>query len=61
MKRIDDLPIKWSGDRVILLDQTRLPQEEVYLELDDYRSVASAIKELRSPIHRKARVWRKKA
>jgi len=29
-----------------MIDQTRLPLEEVFLELDDYRDVASAIKEL---------------
>jgi methylthioribose-1-phosphate isomerase len=40
-------PIEWLGDRVRILDQTRLPHEEIYLELDDYRSVASAIKELK--------------
>ena len=40
-------PIEWLGNSVRILDQTRLPQEEVYLELDDYRSIASAIKEMR--------------
>ncbi len=40
-------PIVWLGDRVRIIDQTRLPHEEVYLELDDYRDVASAIKELK--------------
>ena len=40
-------PIEWLGDRVRLLDQTRLPAEEVYLELTDYRGVASAIAELK--------------
>jgi len=40
-------PIEWLGNRVKILDQTRLPQEEVYLETDDYRVVASAIKELK--------------
>jgi len=40
-------PIEWLGDRVRILDQTRLPQEEVYLELDDYRGLASAIRELK--------------
>jgi len=39
--------IEWLGDRVRLLDQTRLPHEEVYVELSDYRDVASAIKEMR--------------
>jgi methylthioribose-1-phosphate isomerase len=45
--KTDYQPIAWRGDRVIILDQTRLPREEVYLELDDYRSVAAAIKELK--------------
>jgi methylthioribose-1-phosphate isomerase len=40
-------PIRWLGDRVRILDQTRLPREEIYLELKDYRSVALAIKELK--------------
>ncbi len=40
-------PIAWLGDRVRLLDQTRLPRQEVYLELKDYRNVASAIRELK--------------
>jgi methylthioribose-1-phosphate isomerase len=39
--------ITWQGDRVIILDQTRLPGAEVYLELGDYRPVAAAIKELK--------------
>ncbi len=43
----DYQPIAWRGDRVIILDQTRLPREEIYLELDDYRDVAAAIKELK--------------
>lgn len=40
-------PIEWLGDKVRILDQTRLPGEEVYLELDDYPSIASAITELK--------------
>ncbi|MFC2007821.1 S-methyl-5-thioribose-1-phosphate isomerase [Chloroflexota bacterium] len=44
---MSELPIAWLGNRVILIDQTRLPGEEVYLELDDYRSIASAITELK--------------
>jgi len=39
--------IEWLGDRVRILDQTRLPQEEVYLELGDHLSIASAIVELK--------------
>lgn len=40
-------PIEWLGDKVRILDQTRLPQKEIYLELKNYRDVASAIKELK--------------
>ena len=47
MIEISYKPIEWLGDRVRLLDQTRLPAEEVYLELTDYRDVASAIAELK--------------
>ena len=39
--------IEWLGDRVKILDQTRLPQEEVYLELSSYQDIASAIAELK--------------
>jgi len=39
--------IEWLGDRVRVLDQTRLPQEEVYLELSHYQDIASAIKQLK--------------
>ncbi|MFC2039428.1 S-methyl-5-thioribose-1-phosphate isomerase [Chloroflexota bacterium] len=39
--------IEWLGDRIRLLDQTRLPREEVFLEMDDHRQVAAAIRELR--------------
>jgi len=39
--------VEWLGDRVRILDQTRLPHEEVYLELGDYHSIASAIVELK--------------
>jgi len=37
----------WLGDRVKILDQTKLPQEEVYLELSNYQDIASAITELK--------------
>ena len=39
--------IEWLDDRVRILDQARLPQEEVYLELSDHQSIASAIAELK--------------
>jgi methylthioribose-1-phosphate isomerase len=40
-------PIAWANDRLRLLDQTRLPTEEIWLELDDEREVAAAIREMR--------------
>ncbi|MDO8568480.1 MAG: S-methyl-5-thioribose-1-phosphate isomerase [Dehalococcoidales bacterium] len=45
--KADYLPVEWVGNRLRLLDQTLLPGQETYLELDDYRDVASAIKELK--------------
>ena len=39
-------PIEWLGDRIKILDQTKLPLEEVYLETDDYLEVCAAIKQL---------------
>ena len=39
--------VAWAGDHIRLLDQTLLPLEEVYLELRDYRAVASAIRDMR--------------
>ena len=32
-------PIAWANGRLCLLDQTRLPAEEVWIELDDYSNV----------------------
>ena len=40
-------PIAWRDGKVALLDQTRLPLEEVWLELDDYRDVIEAIQNMR--------------
>ena len=40
-------PIEWLGDRLMILDQTKLPGEVIYLEIDDYRDVASAIADLK--------------
>ncbi|MCL6621954.1 MAG: S-methyl-5-thioribose-1-phosphate isomerase [Syntrophobacterales bacterium] len=38
--------ICWQDNRVRLLDQRRLPREEVYLETGDYRQVIEAIRTL---------------
>ncbi len=35
------------GDRIRILDQTRLPREEFYFETADYLEIATAIKELK--------------
>jgi methylthioribose-1-phosphate isomerase len=40
-------PIEWLGNRVRILDQTRLPGDEVYLELNRYQDIASAVVELK--------------
>ena len=42
---MNNQPIEWSGDRVRILDQTLLPQKEVYLELTSYLDMAAASKE----------------
>ena len=36
-------PIRWSGDRLQLLEQTLLPRQEVWLECPDPETVADAI------------------
>lgn len=38
--------IKWEKDRVILIDQRRLPEEEVYVECTEYNQVADAIEKM---------------
>jgi len=38
--------IQWSGDKLKLLDQTKLPHQTVVLELQDYRQVVKAIREM---------------
>jgi methylthioribose-1-phosphate isomerase len=36
--------IAWKDNKVVILDQRRLPREEVYLECSDYTAVVEAIK-----------------
>jgi methylthioribose-1-phosphate isomerase len=38
--------VSWQGDRVVLLDQRRLPAEELYLECRSWPEVAEAIRTL---------------
>jgi methylthioribose-1-phosphate isomerase len=36
--------IRWSEDGVVMIDQTRLPSEEIYVTCRNYREVADAIR-----------------
>jgi methylthioribose-1-phosphate isomerase len=42
----DLIPLEWRDNKLIILDQTRLPAEEIYLDIENYADVASAIKRL---------------
>ena len=39
--------IEWKNGTVILIDQTKLPNETVWVKILDYMSMASAIKEMK--------------
>ncbi len=39
--------VEWLGDRLRLIDQTRLPHKLVYLDCRDHRQVLSAIKQMK--------------
>ena len=39
--------IEWADGKLLLLDQTRLPAEQIVLQIEDYRDVIEAIKALR--------------
>lgn len=43
----DIQPIQWTPERLVLLDQTRLPDEERWLRLTTVDAVAEAIRQLR--------------
>ncbi len=40
-------PIAWAGNHLRLLDQTRLPLAEIWIDLHDHREVAAAIRDMR--------------
>jgi methylthioribose-1-phosphate isomerase len=40
-------PIEWLDNKLKIVDQTRLPEHIIYLELDDHRDVVLAIRELK--------------
>ena len=38
--------IQWTGAGVVMIDQTKLPREEVYVTCSDYKQVAQAIRSM---------------
>ena len=38
--------IEWQKDRVVMIDQRKLPEEEVYVECTDYNEVAEALEKM---------------
>ena len=40
-------PIRWERGRIVLLDQTRLPEEEMWLQITDVETLCEAIRSLR--------------
>ncbi|MEK0340211.1 MAG: S-methyl-5-thioribose-1-phosphate isomerase, partial [Nitrosopumilus sp.] len=38
--------IEWKNNKVVMIDQTKLPNELVFVEYDDYNQVADAIRNL---------------
>jgi methylthioribose-1-phosphate isomerase len=40
-------PLEWLGTSLKIIDQTKLPGKTVFLDLDDYRDVVTAIKHLK--------------
>jgi methylthioribose-1-phosphate isomerase len=46
-KTLSYQPIEWLSGKVRIIDQTKLPGKEVYLDITDYREMCAAIKELK--------------
>src|SRR5579872_3125689 len=38
--------IQWTGDGVVMIDQTRLPREQVFVTCTTYQEVAEAIRSM---------------
>ena len=47
MKLSEIVPVKFSGDRLLILDQTKLPGEKKYLEMQSKEDVFIAIKKMK--------------
>ena len=43
---MDLLTVEWQHGKVVMIDQTKLPNELIYATYDDYRQVAQAIRDL---------------
>ncbi|MCK7517374.1 MAG: hypothetical protein MZV64_06455 [Ignavibacteriales bacterium] len=46
MKKSNYFSFQFKNDKLIFLDQTKLPFEQSYLETDDYERIAEAIEKL---------------
>ena len=46
MKQTDYFSVKLENEKIICLDQTKLPVEEVYITTDNYERIAEAIERL---------------
>ncbi|MBK6722120.1 MAG: S-methyl-5-thioribose-1-phosphate isomerase [Acidobacteria bacterium] len=44
--KLDIIPVKWSDEGVLMLDQRLLPTEETWLTLRDYNAVADGIRDM---------------
>jgi methylthioribose-1-phosphate isomerase len=40
-------PIEWAGGRLTILDQSKLPREQVFITMENYGAVIAAIKEMK--------------
>ena len=38
--------VEWKDNKVVMIDQTKLPNQLVFVEYDDYNQVAEAIRNL---------------
>ncbi len=47
MKVIDIAPVKFENDRMLILDQTKLPKDEIYIEINTKEDVWDAIYHLK--------------
>lgn len=47
MKKIDLTPLRWENGKLVLLDQTKLPGEEAYIEIETKEDIREAIYRLK--------------